>query len=587
MAEGWDGIDRSQVYPWRIRIENARGMIRGAGILLDSRYVLTCAHVVTQEHVDDLYVHFDGSLMIPAASATIVSRGPLPGNNDDKYDIGDVAVLKLAVPVTGVPRPVLRRTWRWDQGVRMFGFPGGVGLGEWVQASVAGPSSHPDAWVQLEVKSAARVEQGFSGAAVIDNETGDVIGMVVAVDRKDDGVTCWMIEVRMIRIYAPLVDTCVAASTSVDPAFLRPPPGPPGQPDRSGQAGNTVLTAQAHALASWLTQDGPGGVCVVTGGAASGRAGLLAGLISLVEQENGPEPAPGRIDVAVDATGKTPAEISRQLGSGLAIPADDPATLIGRLDEIGPPVGVVVDAVDAAARPEALGRDLIEPLAAEAERQGIRLLLGFGTSPPRALRGTVITELPAVPPVGELTGAPAGELGEGEIERRLAALSDLAGEVDRAEGLARRRHEHVAHRIRGVPPPRPASRTALRLRIAVIGALAESPEPAVRACVPALLDACRHTASEALRGAEGVIAELDELPRRRDELRGLLDSYAAHATDHGLEEDGGLGVRYARARDQLWRAPCDLTAAKRDVASYIREVRRRLGAGEAERVDRL
>jgi hypothetical protein len=59
---------------------------------------------------------------------------------------------------------------------------------------------------------------------------------------------------------------------------------------------------------------------------------------------------------------------------------------------------------------------------------------------------------------------------------------------------------------------------------------------------------------EAERAATGLLG-------RRDELHGLLDAYQAKAARLGAAEDMDLTARYQQARDLLWIAPCDLTAA--------------------------
>jgi hypothetical protein len=48
---------------------------------------------------------------------------------------------------------------------------------------------------------------------------------------------------------------------------------------------------------------------------------------------------------------------------------------------------------------------------------------------------------------------------------------------------------------------------------------------------------------------------------RCDELRGLFDAYKAKAARLGVTEDPSLAARYDQARELLWTAPCDLTAA--------------------------
>jgi hypothetical protein len=59
---------------------------------------------------------------------------------------------------------------------------------------------------------------------------------------------------------------------------------------------------------------------------------------------------------------------------------------------------------------------------------------------------------------------------------------------------------------------------------------------------------------------------------RRDELRGLLDSYRARAARLGAIEDPALEAGYAQAHELLWTAPCDLAAAADAVTGYQQAV---------------
>jgi sulfur transfer complex TusBCD TusB component (DsrH family) len=56
--------------------------------------------------------------------------------------------------------------------------------------------------------------------------------------------------------------------------------------------------------------------------------------------------------------------------------------------------------------------------------------------------------------------------------------------------------------------------------------------------------------------------------RERAELRGRLGAYHAKAAALGRIEDLQLDQRYQRARESLWRAPCDLVTAAAAVAEY-------------------
>jgi hypothetical protein len=82
-------------------------------------------------------------------------------------------------------------------------------------------------------------------------------------------------------------------------------------------------------------------------------------------------------------------------------------------------------------------------------------------------------------------------------------------------------------------------------------------------------------ASQCREAEQAALALLD----RRNELRGLLDAYHARAARLGAVEDADLGARYVRARDLLWSAPCDLTAAASAVTSYQQAVLALRGRG--------
>jgi hypothetical protein len=86
---------------------------------------------------------------------------------------------------------------------------------------------------------------------------------------------------------------------------------------------------------------------------------------------------------------------------------------------------------------------------------------------------------------------------------------------------------------------------------------------------------------ERLERAAAALAEADRrftAPlTERAELRGLAEAYQAKAAAAGLAEDPALGERFAALRSLLWRAPCDLAAARPLVAEYGRAVQVAVG----------
>ncbi|MGW0332493.1 effector-associated domain 2-containing protein [Streptomyces sp. NPDC003011] len=192
---------------WRARVLGLRGTgVAGAGVLLDERTVLTCAHVV------------EAALRLPrtdeAPRGAVLVDFPASGAGRDapvraqvaeggwlrSPPAGDLAVLLLEHPVGvgTVPAPVGRCGSRTGFTVSVFGHPGRVAHGLWAQARVVGAGGTHPQWRQLDGSNVtgARVGRGFSGAGVYDTERGSVIGVVASVldtPEADSTRVAWMI----------------------------------------------------------------------------------------------------------------------------------------------------------------------------------------------------------------------------------------------------------------------------------------------------------------------------------------------------------------------------------------------------------
>jgi hypothetical protein len=121
----------------------------------------------------------------------------------------------------------------------------------------------------------------------------------------------------------------------------------------------------------------------------------------------------------------------------------------------------------------------------------------------------------------------------------------------------------------GALPPPPAELADLSARLAGLGPLLDAGRWPRLASELDLLD--RELATATARFHEAERASVAALAKR-DELRGLLGAYKAKAARLGAVEDAALAERYDRARDLLWTAPCDLTAAEAAVAGYQQAV---------------
>src|SRR5262249_1156254 len=85
----------------------------------------------------------------------------------------------------------------------------------------------------------------------------------------------------------------------------------------------------------------------------------------------------------------------------------------------------------------------------------------------------------------------------------------------------------------------------------------------------AALDQWVHVADGWTKNAQAVL-DANQLPvARRNELRGLVDSYQAKAAGTGQAESPELARLHDAARDALWTAPCNLQAAERLVRDYM------------------
>jgi Trypsin-like peptidase domain len=556
-------------YPWQVHIEDAAGKIRGAGIMLDGEYVLTCAHVALPGPADlarqsppGIRIRIDSRDDLEARPATVVPGQIAP--IDPVTGRGDVVLLRLTRPVQNQPPTQLRRAWRVRQRVRVFGYPTGIAHGMWADAEVVGRAVRQSQLVQLNVTPAGpQVEKGFSGTAVIDEGTEDIIGMI-RERAIDAGGACWMIPVSAIIENLPFVSRYVFAP-STDPGF-----GGAGERPAWDRARRALLTE----LAGWLGSDGPGGLCVVSGGRGSAREVLLGTLAAGPAHE--PD-APARhrpVDVAVHAAGKTTGQVSRQLVTGLGGGrggGDNAEADVARLvTDLGPSVSIVIDSVDAADQPAALVEELLG-LVIRCPRPAVRLLLGFGDGVPERLRDAVVAELTGPP--RQLGPGSAGDA-HGAADARMAKAIALVEELAAVEDEACEKHSHVAYRIANVPPPAVGAAAALRIRLSVLRAAGGAADGGWRA---AETDACERTVAQCLANLRTLMAGLDALLAGRNALRNELDVYRELAAEGGFEEDQRLDLYYLRASDLLWHPSCDMDRAAQAVRAYYQAILRRQG----------
>ena len=535
-----------------MRICGDDGAIWGAGMLLGEEYVLTCAHVVMEASRSspvlpgsapdaDVWVDFVGMPNTPRAKARVVPSCWAPMLGDKR---GDVALLRMdRVIPDAVSAPLRRLPASHDRVVRVFGFAEPHDDGVWVDAKLKGEGGPGGEWVQLNSEpQGERVRTGFSGAGVIDKITKSVLGMVVTEYTEAAAGLSWMLPVGTIVRYARLVDQWVSGDKAVDESLTR------------NLSLDTERSDVDRRLTSWLVKREPGDTIVIIVGehdAAAMRRTLLftdrerrPAAEVVARAPDGTVPPVGSIAVAVDASGKTADEVSRRISGRIGLPIDEPTTPIGQPQSV--PVTVALAGIDDADQPEAVLTDVVKPLL----DRGARVLLHFNreTSPSVHFAKSLL-------------------LGDPEPLRRLVDA------VGTAEEDARRRHRQVAGLVAPVPKV-PVHAPMLRLRLTGLRT-AKLEVDADR--LLGTLAACERAADRALREIEGIQDELDAAAARYQELRGLLRSYNAMATDHGRREDEELAGLYRPATEAIAARPCWLPLAEEAVDRYVRAVRRRIG----------
>ncbi|MBD2267897.1 trypsin-like peptidase domain-containing protein [Anabaena sp. FACHB-1391] len=180
------------------RIYNTNNVVIGAGFLISNQYLLTCAHVVTAalglptETVSkpSKLIQFDFPFINreEKLNAEVDFWLPYQSYQSDPQKIGDIAGLKLHNKV--IPdkvQPICLKTSHnlSNHAFSIFGFPNQRTDGVWAYGTLK--DTLPNGWGQMEGtgQQGYRVQGGFSGAPIWDNEEKAVVGMAVAEDTNE------------------------------------------------------------------------------------------------------------------------------------------------------------------------------------------------------------------------------------------------------------------------------------------------------------------------------------------------------------------------------------------------------------------
>jgi len=169
----------------------------------------------------------------------------------------------------------------------------------------------------------------------------------------------------------------------------------------------------------------------------------------------------------------------------------------------------------------------------------------------------------AVSRAGELTAL------RDNAGRRIAAVATVVQSARDAWQDAMAARQRAAAKIAAEALPAPPTVSGLAARLAALDTLRAEGR---WTRLDSELDLVERQAAAVAKGCRDTEQQASALLDQRDELRGRLDAYRARAAKLGGAEDADLDARYDRARELLWTAPCDLSAAAAAVTGYQQAV---------------
>ena len=167
--------------------------IVGAGFLISSEYLITCAHVVNEslglivtsaEKPTDI-IECDFPIIASGTSlkTTVEVWYPVKINSNDPQDI---AILKLKDSVPLQAQRVSLITYKIgdlsDHNYKAYGFSRNEGV--WSDGKIQGDIANNKIQIEDNKSTGYAVEGGFSGTAIWDEQLGGVVGMAVMADKE-------------------------------------------------------------------------------------------------------------------------------------------------------------------------------------------------------------------------------------------------------------------------------------------------------------------------------------------------------------------------------------------------------------------
>ena len=305
---------------WQARIVDADGMVRGSGVLISDRHVLTCAHVLApgpEPPTARFTIDFPRSPSRTSVTARVPADGWFPELTTGEQD---VAILELnkAIAADIVPARLGLARQSMGRQVKVYGHPDGLPEGVWTRAEITDTTGPYGERVQVSVRNVDfgdRIEQGFSGGGVIDESSTLVVGIIVTTFTSKNRAAAWMIPTEVVALYWRRVLGMID-----DPDDPEPPLGPGVLDDLtellsrftcvSGQAGRQQIADRLPAAPRARLARSPGSVRdLVQACRQPSELRVLADLIRYFEGESAWE---NRLEEVLQSFGIVGAETSAE-----------------------------------------------------------------------------------------------------------------------------------------------------------------------------------------------------------------------------------------------------------------------------------
>ena len=393
----------------------------GSGVVIDTRRILTCAHVAMAGNTvrQPLWVAFpmsEGDFTIRRQVAHVRLPGPPIVKVADLATLkrfADVAVLELAedIPLDVYPAPL--RSPKLDQVTNLgwwaHGFVAGDPLGHSAHGKIGGTLGY--GWLRLDSDSRYQVEPGFSGTGLWSPDYQAVIGLVGQANERGDGRAITLFHIdrclpdeKLLELANWSVDQAGEAALaawgwelSTDPEARRHWRPRARGVTRDSERGYRFRgrTAALTAIRDWLDADDvKRRALVVTGDPGVGKSAVLGRIVTTADptvreqlpaDDHAVKASVGSVACAVHAKGKTALDIATEIARAASAPlpetVDDLAPAIRQTlaERPGRRFNVVIDALDEAAGPTEARQviaDIVLALTETCADVGARVVVG-------------------------------------------------------------------------------------------------------------------------------------------------------------------------------------------------------------------